>query len=378
MSEHPSIVAWGTYDFGKPRVRILLRGLRENGVPVYECHSDVWNGVEDKSQLTGVLPKLRRLGRWLSSYPKLLWCYQKSPKHDVVLVPYMGHLDVLILWPFAKLSGAKLVWDAFLSLYNTVVEDRRILGPRNPLAWLIYAIEWLATRAADRILLDTEAHAEYFARRFLIPSYKLASVFVGTEPEQFPPLPPLEPKDPGEPLVVLFYGQFIPLHGIPTIIEAARQLDDGSVLWVLIGKGQEDAAIRASLDSEPVKHLEWHPWVPYQDLIKWIARADVCLGIFSKSTKAAMVIPNKVFQVISSGRPLITRDSPAIRELLSNEEAGVYLVIPDDVSALVSAIEQFRVDRAALVGRQLYQQTCQRISEYTIGAVLLSTVGLRF
>ena len=375
-SAHPRVVAWGTYDLGKPRVRILLRGLRENSVPVHECHADVWTGVEDKSQLSGVLPNLRRLARWVASYPKLLWCYLKAPRHDVVLVPYMGHLDILILWPFAKLRGAKLVWDAFLSLYNTVVEDRQMLGPSNPLAWLIYALEWLATRVADRVVLDTATHADYFARRYSLPPRKLGSVFVGAEIERFPRLPPLVPKDPDEPLIVLFYGQFVPLHGIRTIIEAARQIDDGSVRWILVGKGQEETAVRDSLARMPVKNLEWHSWVPYDGLIEWIARADVCLGIFSKSEKAARVIPNKAFQVLAAGRPLITRDSPAIRELLSEQEPGVYLVPPEDVQALADAIERFREDRASLVRRPLYEEIRQRISKQSVGAAFLSELVL--
>ena len=40
------LVFWGTYDLGKPRVRILLRGLRENGVDIIECHEPVWAGIE--------------------------------------------------------------------------------------------------------------------------------------------------------------------------------------------------------------------------------------------------------------------------------------------------------------------------------------------
>jgi glycosyltransferase involved in cell wall biosynthesis len=337
---------------------------------VHECHSDVWEGVEDKSQLTGVLLQTRKLGRWLVSYPKLIWCYLKSPKHDVVLVPYMGHLDVLILWPFAKLRGTRLVWDAFLSIYNTVVEDRRLLGSRNPLAWLIYVFEWLATRAADRVVLDTAAHADYFVRRYSLPSHKLASVFVGAESERFPPLPPLKPKEPQEPIIVLFYGQFIPLHGIPTIIKASRQLDDGSFRWVLIGKGQEEAAIRASLEREPITNLEWYPWVAYEDLIDWIRRADVCLGIFSASEKADQVIPNKVFQIVSTGRPLVTRDSAAIRELLSSEQLGVRLVPPEDHVALVAAIQDIGVQRDRLTGQILFDELRPRIATAAIGARL--------
>jgi glycosyltransferase involved in cell wall biosynthesis len=365
------ILFWGTYDIGKPRVRILLRGLRENGIAVHECHANVWSGVEDKSQLSGIFSKLSRMAKWLSSYPRLIWWYFNAPAHDIVLVPYLGHLDIFVLWPFAKLRGARIMWDAFISLYNTVVEDRRLISERHPVAWLIYTLEWLATRAADRVLLDTSAHADYFARRYSLPRHRLSSVFVGAEPEQFPPLPPLAPKGPSEPLIVLFYGQFIPLHGVPTIIDAARHLDDGSIYWVLVGKGQEEVAVRESLARDPVENLEWHPWVPYEELVKWIGRADVCLGIFSASEKAAQVIPNKAFQVISAGRPLITRDSPAIRELFKERAPGVYFVAPENAQALVDAVRQFAKDRPALIGARLYYRLGSQLSPKAIGKQLL-------
>ena len=52
------VVFWGTFDLGKPRNRILLRGLREAGAEVLVCHTPVWSGVEDKSRLS----PLHRLG----------------------------------------------------------------------------------------------------------------------------------------------------------------------------------------------------------------------------------------------------------------------------------------------------------------------------
>ncbi|MFP4247200.1 MAG: hypothetical protein ACLFQ1_08475, partial [Halochromatium sp.] len=73
---------------------------------------------------------------------------------------------MLILWPFAKMRRAQIAWDAFISLYNTIVEDRRLVHERHLLAWLIYGFEWLATRAADKVILDTAAHAAYFGRRY--------------------------------------------------------------------------------------------------------------------------------------------------------------------------------------------------------------------
>jgi len=57
------VVYWGTYDTGKPRNRIMISGLRENGVEVIECHAEVWMGIEDKSQVSGWPKRLRLLSR---------------------------------------------------------------------------------------------------------------------------------------------------------------------------------------------------------------------------------------------------------------------------------------------------------------------------
>ncbi len=73
------VVYWGTYDLGKPRNRILLRGLRENHAVVYECHKDIWEGVEDKSQVKGIWPKFILFLRLIVAYPVLIYKYLKIP-----------------------------------------------------------------------------------------------------------------------------------------------------------------------------------------------------------------------------------------------------------------------------------------------------------
>ncbi len=333
------VVLWGTYDLGKPRVRILLRGLREIGVEVTECHREVWGGVEDKSQVKGWRYRVALALRWMTAYPVLICRYLRLPDHDEVLTCYLGHLDVLLIWPFARLRGKRIIWDAFLSLYDTVVEDRRMVTPRHPLAHLLYAWEWLSCHAADRVILDTEAHAAYFARTFQVPATRLGRVFVGAEPEAFHPSP--GGVAAGGEFLVLFYGQFIPLHGIETIVRAARLCDADPIRWVLIGRGQEEARIERLIAELRPKRLERIAWVQYGELNDWIARADVCLGIFGTSDKAARVIPNKVFQILAAGKPLITRDSPAIRELLE-PAPGIRLIAPGSTEDLAAAVREQR------------------------------------
>jgi glycosyltransferase involved in cell wall biosynthesis len=333
------VLFWGTYDLSKPRNRILRDGLQQCGVRLEECHASVWENVRDKSGLS----RWRQAGgllKVLAAYPRLILGFFRAARPDVVLLGYLGQLDVLVLWPFARLRGVPVVWDQFISLYNTVVEDRRALTPRNPLARILYAWEWLACRAVDRVLMDTRAHADYVRRLYGLPPEKVGAVWVGAESARFHP--PSVPPVRGEHLTVLFYGQLIPLHGLETIVEAARLLEGAPIRFQLIGSGQEESRLRQLLAEKPLEHLDWVPWVEYDQLVDWIHRADVCLGIFGATEKAALVIPNKVFQILAAGSPLITRDSPAIRELVDDRTPGVTLVPPADPAALAAAIGTVR------------------------------------
>ena len=335
------VVLWGTCDTGKPRVRILLEGLRAQGVEVIEVRADPWRGFEDKSQVKGARRWLGLMARIALAWPRLAWAYLRAPAHDWVLLGYPSIPDVFVIRLLAWMRGARVAMDWFLSAYDTIVLDRRIVGPRHPLAWLVYAAEWLAVRLADAPFMDTATHARRMERLFGLPPGRCGHAWVGVEQAAFAPhpdAPAAAPEGPGRSTLVLFYGQFIPLHGIGTIIEAARLLQDRPVQWRIVGRGQESARIRAMLDRHPLPRLRWDDWVPYPELAAAIGAADICLGIFGASDKAASVIPNKVFQVLASGRPLITRDSPALRELPVAGLGDVRLVPPGDAGALASAV----------------------------------------
>jgi glycosyltransferase involved in cell wall biosynthesis len=339
------VFCWGTYDTSKPRVRLLLKGLRLAGAEVDECHVDIWHGVVDKSQIRGLRQRLGIAMHWLLSYPRLAWRLARVPKPDVVLVSFPGIVDMLVAAPIARLRGIPLVWDMFMSLYDTVVEDRQLLPLGGIAARLLHALERFALRRADLVFLDTQAHARRIEMLFGLAAGSAGAVWVGTETEHFHVNPLRKPTDPAPigssdqpPLRVLFYGQFIPLHGIETIVQAARLTRGEPIEWQLIGTGQEADRIKALLTEQPLPKLHWEAWVDYAQLHQRIADADVCLGIFGASGKAASVIPNKVFQIVAMGKPLITRDSPAIREMLDDEPPCVSLVPAADAQAVADAI----------------------------------------
>lgn len=334
------LVALGTYDLGKPRMRILLRGLRENGIEVITCHQSIWDGIEDKSQLKGIKAKLAVIIKLFAAYPRLIRAYLRLPKHDVVLIGYLGLFDVLLLWPFIKARRVPIVWDVFLSLYNTVVEDRKMVSRYNPLAWLLYLMEWLALRIVDVAIIDTEAHARYLRRTYRRSGRQVQRVFVGVEPEVFDPqlIRSAATHQENRPFRVVFYGQFIPLHGIETVVRAASLCNHENIDWLLIGKGQESTRIAALIETLRPARLEWLEWVDYRELVKYLENCSVALGIFGDTDKASRVIPNKVYQIIAAGKSLITRDSPAIRELIEVPDAHHILIPAADPEALLAAV----------------------------------------
>ncbi len=337
------VVLFGTYDLGKPRNRLMLASLETQGIDVKQIHVDLWRNIEDKTQTTW-RTRLIVAVRWLAAYPVLVWKYLWAPKHAVVLIAYPGILDIIVVALFARARGAKIVLDAFISVYDTIVIDRKLIKSNGILAKLLFQAEKLACHLARLVILDTKEHANYFQALFGLPAHRISSVMVGCEAERFPRL---EPRSKGteDSLRVLFYGQFIPLHGIETIVAAARLARDQgeSIDWTIIGTGQEAPRIQANLAADPLPRLTWNKWVEYVDLIDFLQSADVCLGIFGASGKASRVIPNKVFQILSAGCPLVTMDSAAIQELLSGGDPGIRLVPPNDPRSLLNAILELGV-----------------------------------
>jgi len=339
--KNATVVFWGTCDTGKPRVRLLLQGLKEQDITVLECRREIWQGVEDKSQLSGWLPNLARGFRLAMAYPGLIIRYLRLPRHNALICSYPGAVDLLIIFCFARLRRVPLIWDMFISIYDTVVVDRKLISHRSPAARLLYGLEWLACRAADCLLMDTKTHAAAMEKLFNLPSGSIGAVPVGCESSIFKPLDTPRPSDGI--FRILFYGQFIPLHGIDIIIKAMKRLQDlkEPVQCTIIGTGQEQSRMDSLLADLKLDNVKRIHWVPYEELPQYIHEADVCLGIFREQGNSARVVPNKAYQVLAMNKPLITGDTPAAREILA-DLPQVFLIPPEDPKALADSILRIR------------------------------------
>lgn len=259
---------------------------------------------------------------------------------DVLFVTEGGHRFVPVLAPLARAAGIPIVFDAFTSRYNTYVEDRQTVAAGTLKARQLWWMDKLAIQYADVCVFDTEEHASYFGAHYGPPS-RAHVIEVGVDEQMFAPLP-----QPAERAVheVLFYGTYIPLQGVHVIVEAAERLrGEPSIAFTLVGGGQTHAQIAERVRDLALPSLRMRDLVPAAELPELIARADVLLGIFGDTTKAANVVPNKVVQAAASARPIITRASPAIERYFVDGESA--LLVPPDGAALAAAIARLCGDR---------------------------------
>lgn len=338
----------GTWDREFGRNQILQRLLLRAGCDLTLCQVDLWGRRGDSIVRRG---RLAVLARALAAYPRLVWRFFRMRRPDLVIVPYPGHFDMPLLALLCRLRRVPLVFDVFISLFDTIVTDRALAAPRSITGRLARAIDRLSIRLADRVLADTPPHAAYFAELSGTGASHFRVLWVGARGDLFRPAPSIAP----EPDLVLFYGTFVPLHGAAVIAGAAGRLASAGMRVRIIGDGQDRAQFDRLL-TDPAR-VERVDRVPLEQLPREIARAGICLGVFGTTPKAERVVPAKVWECVAVGRPVVTADTGGIRSAFA---PGELETIPaGDPAALAAAVLSLRADRErreriAAAGHQRY------------------------
>ena len=258
------VLAFGTYQREYPRNAQVRSCLRQAGVEVAERHVSVWDRRRESwSAGPAALPRLvaaeLRLG------------LGDAPDTDVVLVGYPGQLDL----PAARrVAGARpVVFDPLVSWWDTLVHDRGRFRPTSLAARALFAIDRASFRAADVVMADTVANARFYIERFRLPESRVHVCFVGAEERLFSH----RAAEPDR-FHALFVGKLIPLHGLDTILAAARLVPE--IPFRIVGSGQ----LEPMLASRPAS-VARIPWVDYERLPLELEAAGCALGIFGTSAR---------------------------------------------------------------------------------------------
>lgn len=310
-----NVCLFGAWDPEYPRNRVLRAGLRRAGVEVSEVR----------------VAEHRAFRR----YPALIAAFARAGRHaDVLLVPEFRHKDVPLARALAR--GRRVVFDPLVSRWDTLVHDWGIHAEHGAQARWNRRLDRWAFELADVVWCDTWAHGELFAQLGAARG-KLRRVLVGCEDAFFAVGPPPAP----EPVRITYVGGFLPLHGVPVMIEAAAQLERTAGLpdWrmALVGRGIVYEEARELVARAGLERVDLPGVTAYADSPRVLGESHIVLGAFGTTPKAGRVIPHKVYQGLAAGRAVVSGDGAGVREVF---EAGRQLVLvpPGDAGALAAAL----------------------------------------
>ncbi len=315
----------------------MIAGLREAGIEVIECHVPLWKGIEDRVQTaSGGWANFAFIKRIWSTYAQLLTQYLALDKdYDLMVLGYPGQLDVFLARLLTWLQGKPLVLDLFMSIYLIAVE-RELADKSNLTIRLIRWLEWLACRWPNLLICDTQAYVDWHVKTHGLSPDKFRLVPTGADNRIFKP--DLTGFQNLLGLNVLYYGTFIPNHGVETIIEAANLLKaQPNIHFELIGDGPTKANAQQLAQHYGLKNVSFIDWLDQTALSQKVAEADILLGVFGTTPQSLMTIQNKIYEGLAMKKAIITGDSPTIRETFRHQE-HLYLVERCQPTALVEAI----------------------------------------
>ena len=197
--------------------------------------------------------------------------------------------------------------------------------------FLIVLSEWLERflyRRADRVVINSPGFEEHVRQRGARP---IALVPNGADPSMF------DPDDRGaafrhthylkDKFVVLYAGAHGMSNDLGVLIRAAAILkDEPEIRVVLLGDGKEKANLQKLAQKEGADNIDFIPSVPKDEITTALAAADACVAILKPIDAYKTTFPNKVFDYMCAGRPVVLAIDGVIREVV--EAAGCGLFTP--------------------------------------------------
>lgn len=266
-------------------------------------------------------------------------------------------------WALARLKRARFLFE-IRDLWPEFAVAVGVLRSRL----LIALSEWLERflyRAADCVMVNSPGFEEHVrlrgARRVeLVPN--------GADPLMF------QPADGGrefrrrhnldDRFIALYAGAHGLSNDLDVLLDAAVLLQDSGVQLVLIGDGKEKPALATRAVALGLKNVRFLPSVPKREMAQALAAADAGIAILKPIPAYRTTYPNKVFDYMAAGRPVLLVIDGVIRQVVEAAHCGIF-VQPGNASALADAIrtlasDPHRARQLGLDGRTYLEQHFSR------------------
>lgn len=219
-------------------------------------------------------------------------------------------------------------------------------------------LEWLSYHSADACIGLSPGIANGIVRRN-IPSGLVTMIPNGCDLEMFKPIPAAKVEDIAnigkDDFVAIFCGAHGIANGLDAVLDAANVLkkrNERSIKFLFIGDGKLKPALKERAEREKLDNCIFSDSVSKLELARTMAAADIGMMILANvSAFYYGTSPNKFFDYIASGLPVLNNYPGWLAEIIDKNDCGI-AVPPDNPEAFADALAYLRdnPDRAAAMG----------------------------
>ncbi len=328
--------------------RERAEGIEIRRAPVYTAHHKSF---------------VHRMIAFLSFMLSSFWIGLRIEHVDVVWGTSPPIFQGVTAWALARLKRARFLFEV-RDLWPQFAVAVGVL--KNPL--LIQASEWLEQflyRRADQLVVNSPG----FVRHVLERGGRSAAVVPnGADPSMF------DPSDQGLEFrrahglegrfVALYAGAHGMSNDLDVVLEAARLLLGTNIQVVLVGDGKEKPALQQRAADLGLTNMTFIASVPKSKMPAALAAADACIAILKPLDEYKTTYPNKVFDYMAAGRPVVLAIDGVIREVVDAADCGVFATpgnarsLKDAICKLADNPDQSRV--MGLNGRRYLEENFSR------------------
>jgi colanic acid biosynthesis glycosyl transferase WcaI len=269
-------------------------------------------------------------------------------RRDVVIATSPQLLVALSGWWLAWCKRVPFVFEV-RDLWPESLAAVGMGGSKSLLYKILAKLATFLYRRSDRVVVVTSAFEDYLVKHWRVPRKKMSVIENGVETDLFSPEAGTslqkELHTNGK-FVVSYIGTMGMAQGLETIIQAAAQLQDTNpeVEFLIVGEGAEKERMIAMAAASNLRNLRFIDQQPREKVPAYIRASDVCLVPLKKSDLFKTVIPSKMLEFMSCGRPVILGVNGQARAILE-EACGGLAIEPENADALASAIRYLAANR---------------------------------
>lgn len=225
------------------------------------------------------------------------------------------------------------LWPEF-AIDMGVLRNRLLIGLSRWLERFLYA-------RATHLMVNSPAYRDYLIDKG-VAAEKITLIANGVDPTMFNPDARGEQTRAALGLngqfVITYAGALGMANDIQTILYAADRLrHEPRIHFLMVGDGKERAPLEALAARLQLENVMFAGSRPKSEMAEILAASDVCVATLKNIPMFRTTYPNKVFDYMAAGRPVVLAIDGVIREVVETAQAGIY-VMPGDPQALAAAV----------------------------------------